>query len=87
MGNTMMQKTLAAAAVIAVIGLAGCGTSSQDRFVSGAGLGAGTGAVAGALIGGLAPGTGALIGGLAGGAAGVMTSPNQVYMGRPIWRQ
>jgi hypothetical protein len=42
--------------------------------------------VAGAVFNGLAPGTGALIGGLVGGAAGVMTSPNQVNMGKPVWR-
>lgn len=77
---------MAMGALVAVLGLTGCGYTAQDRALSGAGIGAGTGAVAGAVFNGLAPGTGALIGGLVGGAAGVMTSPNQVNMGKPVWR-
>lgn len=87
MQSRIMKRTLTAGAVIAFLGLAGCGTSPGDRFVSGAGIGAGSGAVAGALLPGLKPGTGALVGGLVGGGVGAMTSPNQVYMGRPVWRR
>lgn len=87
MGTRVVKRILSAGAVVTILGLAGCGTSPQDRAISGAGIGAGSGAVAGALIGGLSPGTGALIGGLAGGATGLLTSPNQVYMGRPAWRR
>lgn len=85
-GKQVIKQTMTVGAVVAMLGLAGCGYSPQDRALSGAALGAGTGAVAGAVFNGLAPGTGALIGGLVGGAAGVMTNPNQVNMGRPAWR-
>ena len=73
-------------AIAAVMGLAlgGCGTSTSDRALSGAGIGAGVGAVGGALVG--APLAGAAIGGAAGAATGAATSPNQVDLGRPAWR-
>jgi osmotically inducible lipoprotein OsmB len=78
-----MKKLFAAALLLA---LAGCGITPQDRAISGAALGAGAGAGVGALTGG-SPLTGALIGGLAGGAGGALTSPREVDLGRPVWRQ
>jgi hypothetical protein len=76
-------KHLVAAA--ALLALAACGTSTQDRALSGAALGAGVGAGAGALSGGSVL-TGALLGGLVGGAGGALTSPSTVDLGRPVWR-
>jgi len=67
------------------LGLAGCGYSTGDRAVSGGALGAGTGAALGAVTGGSVLG-GAVIGGAAGAAAGALTSPRDVYLGRPVWR-
>jgi len=53
--------------------------------VSGGLLGAGTGAAIGAAAGN--PGAGALIGGLSGAAIGALTSPNELELGPPPWRQ
>jgi osmotically inducible lipoprotein OsmB len=64
--------------------LGACGTSPGERAVTGGALGAGAGAAGGALFG--APGTGALLGGAGGAAAGGLTSPDDIYLGRPIWR-
>lgn len=74
--------------IIGVLGLAlaGCGTSTTDRALSGGALGAGAGAAAGALTGGNA-GTGAIIGGALGAAAGAITDADDIYLGRPIWRR
>lgn len=66
--------------------VAGCGASQGDRALSGAGLGAATGAVGGAVVGG-DPATGAVIGGAVGAAAGALTDPDEVYLGRPLWRR
>jgi osmotically inducible lipoprotein OsmB len=80
------MKTYAATLlVIAGLSLAACGTNPTDRALSGAAIGAGGGALAGSLLG--SPGTGALLGGAAGAAAGGLTSPNDVDLGRPIWRR
>jgi hypothetical protein len=73
--------------VAASVALAACGTSPVDRTVSGAALGAGTGAAIGAIAGGPAgAGFGAAVGGLAGGATGLLTKPDQVNLGQPVWR-
>jgi hypothetical protein len=87
MQSKILKRALTIGAAVAFLGLAGCGTSPGDRFVSGAGMGAGAGAITGALVPGMSAGTGALVGGLVGGGVGAMTNPNQVYMGRPVWRQ
>jgi osmotically inducible lipoprotein OsmB len=73
-------------ASIAMLGLAGCGTSQTDRATSGAGIGAAAGGAAGALTGGSILG-GALLGGAAGGAAGYLTDPDDVNLGKPLWRR
>ena len=82
MQNIGIKATIAALALVA---LAGCGESKTDRALSGAGIGAAGGAVGGALLG--SPATGALLGGAAGAAAGALTDPNDVDLGKPIWRR
>jgi hypothetical protein len=64
---------LAAAAL-----LSGCGTAAGDRGLSGAGIGAGIG-----IIGGP---PGMVIGGAVGAVAGMASRPDQVNLGRPVWR-
>ena len=71
------MKTLAIAMVAAAL-LAGCGTTTGDRTLSGAGIGAGIG-----LLGGP---PGVLIGAAIGGATGALTDPEEVNLGRPVWR-
>ncbi len=62
-----------------------CGTSPGDRAISGGAIGAAGGAAVGAIVG--APLAGAALGGAAGAATGGLTSPDQVDLGRPVWRQ
>ena len=76
---------LVAIAVITAAVLAGCGSSTQDRALSGAGIGAGVGAVGGLLVG--HPVTGAVLGGAAGAAGGALTSESDINLGKPIWRR
>jgi hypothetical protein len=73
-----------AAAFAAALALAGCGTSQSDRALSGGAIGAGAGAVGGALLG--HPLAGAALGGAAGAAGGAFTNPNQVDLGKPVWK-
>jgi len=80
-----MKKWTFAAATAALLALSACGTDPGDRALSGAGIGAATGAVGGALVGN--PLAGAAIGAAVGGVAGAVTSPSQVDLGRPVWRQ
>jgi osmotically inducible lipoprotein OsmB len=77
-----MRRSLIVLA-LAGFSLAGCGTTTGDRGLSGAGIGAATGAVVGATVG--APLEGAAIGAGAGAALGAATSPSQVDLGRPVW--
>src|SRR5216683_6639945 len=65
--------------------LSACGDTTEDRAVSGAGIGAAGGAVVGAVTG-LGPVGGALIGAAVGGAAGALTDSSQVNLGKPVWR-
>jgi osmotically inducible lipoprotein OsmB len=67
--------------------LAGCGENPGDRALSGGAIGAGTGAAVGAAGGPVGVGTGAAVGGGVGAATGALTSPNQVNLGEPAWRQ
>lgn len=68
------------------LALGGCGQSTSDRLLSGAGLGAAGGAVIGAATGGN-PLAGAAIGAVGGAAVGALTTPSQVNAGRPVWRR
>jgi len=74
-------------AVLLALGgsLAACGNTPGDRAASGGMIGAGTGAAIGAATGG-SPLTGALVGGAVGAVGGAVTSPNDVNLGRPLWR-
>ncbi|MEX2615957.1 MAG: glycine zipper family protein [Alphaproteobacteria bacterium] len=65
-------------------GLAGCGSSTGDRALSGAGIGAAAGAVGGALLG--SPGTGAAVGAAVGAGVGAATDEKDVDLGKPLWR-
>ncbi len=67
------------------LALSACGSTQGDRALSGAGLGAATGATGSALTGG-DPATGAILGGAVGAAAGALTDPDDIYLGRPLWR-
>ncbi len=77
-------RSLMIASTLSLMALAGCGTTTSDRAISGGLLGAAGGAAIGAATGNA--GTGALIGGAAGAATGAMTSPDQVNLGNPVWR-
>ena len=65
--------------------LVGCGTTTSDRALSGAGIGAGAGAAIGAVTG-MGPATGAVIGAAAGAATGGLTKKKDVDLGKPVWR-
>jgi osmotically inducible lipoprotein OsmB len=65
--------------------LAACGDTTQDRALSGAGIGAAGGAILGAVTP-IGRAGGALIEGAAGGATGALTTPSAVNLGRPVWR-
>jgi hypothetical protein len=73
----MKKRLIAAAAVAASVGLGGCGTTFEDRALSGALIGAGTGAVAGPV--------GVAGGAVIGGVAGAVVPPKNVNLGRPVW--
>lgn len=76
-------KHLLAASLL--VSMVGCGTTSGDRAISGAGIGAGAGAVLGTVTG-MGPGTGAAIGAAAGAATGGLTKKKQINLGKPLWR-
>ena len=79
------MKMVSIAAMIAIgAGLSACGNTSGERAVTGGALGAGAGAVGGALLG--APLAGAAVGGAAGAATGALTDPNDINLGKPIWK-
>ena len=78
------MKTTTLLVIPCLLALAACGNNQGDRAVSGGLIGAGTGAVLGSTVG--APGAGAIIGGVGGAAVGAATSPNDVNLGKPIWR-
>ncbi len=49
--TAMKSSSFAWLAVVALLGMSACGTSTSDRALSGAGIGAGVGVVGGALVG------------------------------------
>lgn len=77
---------LGCALVAATLAVSACGSTKEDRTVSGAGLGAGVGAVVGAVTG-LSVLEGAALGAVAGGATGLLTDENDVSLGDPVWKQ
>jgi len=72
------------AATMSLLVLSACGTSTQDRALSGGAMGAAAGGVGGLLFD--HPVAGALVGGAAGAAAGALTDEDQIDLGKPIWR-
>ncbi|WP_198365980.1 hypothetical protein [Roseomonas sp. KE0001] len=66
--------------------LAACGTNERDRVQGGAAAGAATGAGVGALGGPVGAAVGAVVGGGAGAVTGATTSPSEVNLGKPLWR-
>ena len=77
---------LASAMVIVAFTVAGCGSTTEERGISGAGIGAGAGAIIGAVTG-LSIVQGALIGAAAGGLTGMLTDESQVNLGDPVWKK
>ncbi|MBW7849260.1 MAG: hypothetical protein H3C38_02045 [Rhodospirillales bacterium] len=73
-------------ALAAVFAVGACGTTTQERALSGAGIGAAAGGAASAASGGNVLG-GALLGGAAGGAAGALTKEEDINLGEPIWKR
>lgn len=80
----MSRITLASILLFSLSALAACGSTTSDRALSGAGIGAGVGALGGLMVG--SPIEGALIGGAVGAGTGALTNPDQINLGRPIWR-
>nr|AKQ03973.1 hypothetical protein [uncultured gamma proteobacterium Rifle_16ft_4_minimus_39789] len=76
--------------VISVLGLCvligACGTTPEERGISGAGIGAGAGAIVGAVTG-LSVVEGAVLGAVAGGLTGALTKEESVNLGEPAWKQ
>ena len=83
----MGQKlTAGSALLVGITTLAGCGTTTSDRGLSGAGIGAGAGAIIGAVTG-LSVVEGVVLGALGGGLTGSLTKPSQVNLGDPAWKK
>jgi osmotically inducible lipoprotein OsmB len=80
----MLMRLPVVVSLAAALLLAACGTTPGERATTGAGIGAATGAVAGAVLG--APLLCAAVGGAVGATAGAVTDPNDVYLGKPIWK-
>ena len=83
MEDVMLRWAFAIVSVGLLLG--GCGSSTTDRALSGAGIGAAAGGAAGAVTGGSVLG-GAALGGAAGAAAGGLTDEDDIDLGKPIWR-
>ncbi len=71
-----MTIRLGVAMALAAVVLAGCGSTKEDRAISGGAIGAAMGN----------PLAGALLGGAAGAGAGAFTNPNQIDLGKPVWK-
>lgn len=80
-----MQRTALLTIAAAAVLLAACGSRTEDRALSGAGVGAAAGAVVGAVTG-LSVVQGVLLGAAAGGVTGAVTSEKDVNLGTPAWR-
>ena len=81
-----MRYRHAGLSLLVAVSLAACGSTQEDRGLSGAGLGAAAGAVVGAVTG-LTIIEGALIGAAAGGATGLLTDKSQINLGDPAWKK
>jgi osmotically inducible lipoprotein OsmB len=78
-----VRSVLLAALPVGLL-LSGCGTATQERALSGAGIGAAAGAATAALSEADLLSAG-LLGAAAGAAAGALTEPETVNLGEPIW--
>lgn len=78
------MNRMAIAAATSLLVLSACGSSTQDRAISGGAIGAAAGGGAGLLLD--APLAGALLGGAAGAAAGGLTDEDQIDLGEPVWK-
>ena len=76
---------LPAALLAAALALPGCGSSTGDRGLSGAGIGAAAGTAVG-VVTGLGIVEGALIGAGVGGLTGVLTDEDTIDLGDPWWK-
>jgi hypothetical protein len=72
---SMFQRLLVT--MILGLAMAGCGSTTSERALSGAGVGAAIGAGGAAVTGG-GIGSGAVIGGAVGAATGVLTDESQI---------
>lgn len=72
-------------AVISLLMLSGCGTTTGDRMLSGGMLGAAGGAIIGAATGN--PAAGAVIGAASGAFVGAVTDPCDLDLGSPYWHR
>ncbi len=79
-----MRRSGAFLAAIAFL-LAACGSTPQDRVLSGAGLAAAGGAVLG-VVTGLTIVQGVVIGAAAGGLVGFFTDQGTIDLGKPLWK-
>ncbi|MEX0693899.1 MAG: YMGG-like glycine zipper-containing protein [Rhodospirillales bacterium] len=79
------MKTASITFLIAVLlTIAGCGSSTQDRAISGGAIGAGVGAVGGLMVG--SPVQGAAIGAAVGAGTGALTDEDDINFGKPAWQ-
>ncbi|MFQ5774670.1 MAG: peptidoglycan-binding protein [Kiloniellaceae bacterium] len=74
------------AAVALALVLSACGSTTEERGLSGAGLGAAAGAVLGAVTG-LGIVEGVVIGAAAGGLTGALTDEDTIDLGDPFWKK
>lgn len=72
--------------LVAALALGACGSTTQDRTISGSGIGAAGGAIVGAVTG-LTVLEGAALGALGGALTGALTDERQVNLGEPFWRR
>ncbi len=73
-------------AMVVAVALTGCGTTTEDRTISGGLLGAGAGAVVAGATGG-SVGTGAVIGAVGGAVVGAVSDPCKLNLGDPFWKK
>ena len=72
--------------VASVLVLAACGSTAEDRAISGAGIGAAAGAIIGAVTG-LTVLEGAALFATGGALTGVLTDESNLDLGEPLWRR
>lgn len=72
--------------MVVAVALTGCGTTTEDRAISGGLLGAGAGAVVAGATGGNV-GTGAVIGAVGGAVVGAVSDPCKLNLGDPFWKK